>query len=147
MTMEMAWSPRHKLGGLLVLSAALLLPLAVAVGVGIGEMPISLEVTLQALTNRVGWTQFEINRIQESVIWDYRLSRSLVAAASGAGLALCGAILQSLLRNPLAEPYVLGISAGASTGAVCVIVLGMGAGAGLGLMTSKALNNKIDKCG
>src|SRR5690606_20474240 len=59
----------------------------------------------------------------------YRLSRSLVAAASGAGLALCGAILQSLLRNPLAEPYVLGISAGASTGAVCVIVLGMGAGA------------------
>lgn len=129
MTMEVAWSPRHRLGVLLVLGAALLLPLAVAIGVGIGEMPISLRTTLQAISNRAGWTRFEINRIQESVVWDYRLSRSLVAAASGAALALCGAILQSLLRNPLAEPYVLGVSAGASTGAVCVIVLGMGAGA------------------
>jgi iron complex transport system permease protein len=57
------------------------------------------------------------------------LSRALVAAFCGAGLALSGAILQSLLRNPLAEPYVLGISAGASTGAVAVVILGLGAGA------------------
>ena len=40
---------------------------------------------------------------------------------------MCGAILQALLRNALAEPFVLGVSAGASTGAVCVIVLGIGA--------------------
>jgi iron complex transport system permease protein len=128
MTMAMTQRRRARLGGSVIGGAALLLPLAVALGVGIGEMPISLHTTLQAITNRLGWTQFEISRIQESVIWDYRLSRSLVAAACGAGLALCGAILQSLLRNPLAEPYVLGVSAGASTGAVCVIVLGMGAG-------------------
>ncbi|KUP91513.1 iron chelate uptake ABC transporter family permease subunit [Tritonibacter horizontis] len=57
-----------------------------------------------------------------------RLSRALVAALAGAGLAMCGAILQALLRNSLAEPFVLGVSAGASTGAVCVIVLGVGAG-------------------
>jgi iron complex transport system permease protein len=57
------------------------------------------------------------------------LSRALVAACCGAGLALSGTILQSLLRNALAEPYVLGVSAGASTGAVAVVVLGVGAGA------------------
>ncbi len=63
------------------------------------------------------------------MIWDYRLSRALVAAFCGAGLALSGAIMQALLRNPLAEPYVLGISAGASTGAVSIVILGVGAGA------------------
>src|SRR5690606_20409169 len=107
---------------------ALILPIAIIMGVGIGEMPIPLETTFRAITNRLGWTQFELSRIQESVIWDYRFSRSVVAAFCGAGLALSGAILQSLLRNPLAEPYVLGISAGASTGAVLVMLFGLGAG-------------------
>lgn len=128
MTVSLGSSPRQSLSLLFILGAALILPLVVAVGVGIGEMPISIQTTVQAIANRAGWGQFEVNPIQESVIWDYRLSRSLVAAASGAALALCGAILQSLLRNSLAEPYVLGVSAGASTGAVCVIVLGMGVG-------------------
>jgi len=107
---------------------ALVLPIAIIMGVGIGEMPIPLETTFRAITNRLGLTAFELSRIQESVIWDYRFSRSVVAAFCGAGLALSGAILQSLLRNPLAEPYVLGISAGASTGAVLVMLFGLGAG-------------------
>ncbi|MGP4885571.1 iron chelate uptake ABC transporter family permease subunit, partial [Klebsiella pneumoniae] len=55
--------------------------------------------------------------------------RALVAACCGAGLAICGVVLQSLLKNALAEPYVLGVSAGASTGAVSIVVLGLGAGA------------------
>lgn len=114
--------------GALLAASLCVLPLAIAFGVGIGEMPIPFETTVNAVTNRLGWTNHELSRIQESVIWDYRLSRSLVAACCGAGLALSGAILQSLLRNPLAEPYVLGISAGASTGAVCVMLLGLGAG-------------------
>src|SRR5690606_5742980 len=49
----------------------------------------------------------------------------LAAAAVGAGLALCGAIMQAVLRNPLADPYLLGLSSGASFGAVTVIVLGL----------------------
>ncbi|MFN8680339.1 FecCD family ABC transporter permease [Paracoccus sp. P2] len=81
-----------------------------------------------AITNNFGWTTAELNRIHEAVIWDYRLSRALVAVCCGAGLAISGAIMQSLLRNPLAEPYVLGISAGASTGAVAIVILGVGAG-------------------
>lgn len=126
---SMAMRPANRLGVFLVVAIGIFLPLVIALGVGIGEMPISLQTTIQAVTNRLGWTNHELSRIQESVIWDYRLSRSLVAAFCGAGLALSGAILQSLLRNPLAEPYVLGISAGASTGAVCVMLLGFGAGA------------------
>ncbi|SEH21973.1 iron complex transport system permease protein [Rhizobium sp. NFR12] len=110
----------------LVLAALLV---AIVAGVAIGEMTIPMETTIAAVTNRLGFTAVALPRIQEAVIWDYRLSRSLVAAFCGAGLALSGAILQSLLRNSLAEPYVLGISAGASTGAVSVMLLGFGAGA------------------
>ncbi|MEH6692887.1 MULTISPECIES: FecCD family ABC transporter permease [Pseudorhizobium] len=120
--------------GLLVLGASVLASLAliavvVGISVGIGDLPIPLSTTFAAVTNRLGWTAVELNRIHETVIWDYRLSRALVASCCGAGLALSGAIMQSLLRNPLAEPYVLGISAGASTGAVAIVILGVGAGA------------------
>nr|WP_210311511.1 iron chelate uptake ABC transporter family permease subunit [Rhizobium leucaenae] len=103
--------------------------LVVGISVGIGDLPIPLATTFSAVTNRIGWTAVELNKIHEAVIWDYRLSRALVAVFCGAGLALSGAIMQSLLRNPLAEPYVLGISAGASTGAVAIVILGVGAGA------------------
>lgn len=101
----------------------------VALSVGIGDLPISITTTFLAISNKLGWTTAELNRIHEAVIWDYRLSRALVAAFCGAGLAISGAIMQSLLRNPLAEPYVLGISAGASTGAVSIVTLGFGSGA------------------
>ncbi|KQT47293.1 ABC transporter permease [Devosia sp. Leaf420] len=111
----------------LLLSTALLL-LAIAAGTGIGEMPIPLDTTFLAVTNKFGWTAADLDPIHQSVIWDYRLSRAIVAACCGAGLALCGAILQSLLRNALAEPYVLGVSAGASTGAVAIMILGFGSG-------------------
>ena len=113
---------------LLVLSGGAI-GLVVAISVGIGDLPIPLSTTVAAVTNRLGWTTVELNPIHETVIWDYRLSRALVAAFCGAGLALSGAIMQALLRNPLAEPYVLGISAGASTGAVAIVILGLGAGA------------------
>ena len=114
--------------GLFLVIAAIVLLFAIAAGTGIGEMSIPLQSTFAAVTNRLGWTSFELPPIQESVIWDYRLSRALVAACCGAGLAMSGAVLQALLRNALAEPYVLGISAGASTGAVGIIILGIGAG-------------------
>jgi len=113
----------------LFLASAALLGLVIAFGVGVGELSIPLKTTLLAITNRLGLTDIPLNRIHETVIWDFRLSRALVAACSGAGLAICGAVLQSLLKNALAEPYVLGVSAGASTGAVSVVVLGVGSGA------------------
>ncbi|HLV82240.1 MAG TPA: iron ABC transporter permease [Devosia sp.] len=114
--------------GLFLLLSSLLLLVTIGAGTGIGEMSIPIRTTLLAVTNRLNLSSVTLDPMHQSVIWDYRLSRALVAACCGAGLALCGAILQSLLRNALAEPYVLGVSAGASTGAVCIIVLGLGAG-------------------
>ena len=96
--------------------AAIELALVIAVGVSVGELAIPLQNVFYAISNRTGLTAEPLNRIYESVIWDFRLSRALVAACCGAGLAICGVVLQSLLKNALAEPYVLGVSAGASTG-------------------------------
>ena len=98
-------------------------------GVAIGETAIEPRVVLQVLANKLWSAGHVLDPIDEGIVWNYRLTRALVAAACGAGLATCGVILQSLLRNPLADPYLLGISAGASTGAVLVALLGLGAGA------------------
>jgi iron complex transport system permease protein len=65
----------------------------------------------------------------DALIWESRLPRVLLAATVGMGLAVSGAVLQSVTRNPLAEPYLLGVSSGASTGAVAVMILGLGSGA------------------
>ncbi|MFT3673544.1 FecCD family ABC transporter permease [Aestuariivirga sp.] len=59
---------------------------------------------------------------QESIIWDVRLPRVLLAAFVGAGLALVGAVLQPLTRNPLADPHLLGVSSGASFGAILALL-------------------------
>ncbi|KMO39403.1 FecCD family ABC transporter permease [Methylobacterium aquaticum] len=109
-----------------------LLGLAVAIAMTVGEMRIPLRVALQALGNGLFDLGYAVNPIQQGVLLDYRLSRALFAASCGGALAVCGVTLQALLRNPLAEPYLLGISAGASTGAVAVMVLGLG-GAVLGV--------------
>ncbi|WP_192918329.1 FecCD family ABC transporter permease [Streptomyces spectabilis] len=63
-----------------------------------------------------------------TIVLDVRLPRVLLGAAVGAGLAVIGTALQALVRNPLADPFLLGVSSGASAGAVGVIVLGWGAG-------------------
>lgn len=65
-------------------------------------------------------------QLRNAMVWDLRLPRVLVAGFVGGGLALCGVIMQSLTRNPLADPYLLGLSSGASLGAVAVLILGLG---------------------
>ncbi|MCX2523320.1 FecCD family ABC transporter permease [Larsenimonas rhizosphaerae] len=113
---------------LLLAGGCAMLGLMMALAASIGTMPISLDTTLKAIANGTGISHFDIAPIEEGIVWQYRMSRALMAACAGAGLALCGVILQALLRNALAEPYVLGISAGASTGAVMVMLLGVGGG-------------------
>lgn len=117
-----AWSLR------IVVAVAVLaaLGLSVATAVTIGEMRIPMVVVFRAVGNGLFDLGYEVGPIQQGVIFEYRLSRALMAALCGGALALSGAILQALLRNPLAEPYILGISAGASTGAVAVLILGFG---------------------
>ncbi|WP_269936470.1 FecCD family ABC transporter permease [Arthrobacter sp. HY1533] len=82
----------------------------------------------------MGWMgDGTITVAQDQAVWNFRLPRALLAGIAGASLALAGALLQSNVRNPLAEPYILGISAGAGVGAVLAIVAGSTAVAGLGL--------------
>ncbi|MGA4842187.1 FecCD family ABC transporter permease [Streptomyces sp. G45] len=74
----------------------------------------------------------------DMIVWQLRVPRALLAALVGAGLGLVGTAVQALVRNPLADPYLLGISSGASLGAVAAIVLGAGAGGAFGLGLSGA---------
>ncbi|HIU31749.1 MAG TPA: iron ABC transporter permease [Candidatus Caccousia avistercoris] len=60
------------------------------------------------------------------IVWYIRLPRLMLAVAVGAALAVCGVIMQAIVKNPLADPYVLGISSGASLGATVAILLGVG---------------------
>ncbi|MBC7213459.1 MAG: iron chelate uptake ABC transporter family permease subunit, partial [Pseudomonas sp.] len=106
--------------------ALLALCLAMLAGIAIGETRISAEVVWQVLANQLWQAGHALDPIDAGIVWNYRLPRTLVAAACGTGLATCGVILQALLRNPLAEPYLLGLSAGASTGAVAVGLFGLG---------------------
>ncbi len=101
---------------------------ALVAGTALGETPIPWEIVVQVLCNKLLGTEYPVDRIDAGIIWNYRLARAVVAASCGAGLALSGVVLQALLRNALADPYLLGISAGASTGAVAVAVIGLGGG-------------------
>ncbi|MFJ6442702.1 FecCD family ABC transporter permease [Streptomyces sp. NPDC091649] len=114
---------------LLGAGGVLLLLLSVAVAVTTGPARISVPDVWSAVTAHLGFGDSGLSPIRDGIIWDLRMPRTLLAAVCGAGLALCGTVMQSLLRNPLADPFVLGVSSGASTGAVVVVVLGVGGGA------------------
>ena len=60
------------------------------------------------------------------IVWLLRLPRLVLAALVGMGLSVCGVIMQAVVKNPLADPYILGISSGASLGATAAILLGIG---------------------
>ncbi|MDJ0470218.1 FecCD family ABC transporter permease [Rhodococcoides fascians] len=113
----------------LLLAGSALLVLSIGVAVTIGPANVSVPDAYRVILTHMGIGSSGVSRIQDGIVWELRLPRTLLAAVCGAGLALCGAIMQSLLRNPLADPFVLGISSGASTGAVLVAVLGVGGGA------------------
>lgn len=105
-----------------------LLAMSVAVVITIGPAAISVSDVWQVVGAHLGWGESGLSQIRAGIVWYLRLPRTLLAAVCGAGLAVCGAIMQSLLRNPLADPFILGISSGASTGAVLVTILGLGSG-------------------
>lgn len=113
---------------LFVMFTATILLAAITMGVSIGETSIDFTTVIQAVANGAFGADYPIHPIDQGVIWNYRLTRTLVAACCGAALAVTGLVLQSLLRNALADPYLLGISAGASTGAVMVTIAGIGIG-------------------
>lgn len=84
-----------------------------------GSVDISVGQLLSELSTRN-------DTLANQILWDIRLPRSLAAFLCGALLAMSGVIMQVLLRNPLADPYILGISGGAAVGALSAILLGLG---------------------
>ncbi|WP_432570802.1 FecCD family ABC transporter permease [Kineococcus sp. SYSU DK005] len=68
--------------------------------------------------------------VADAVVWQVRLPRVLLGLAAGAGLAVCGTAMQAMVRNPLADPQLLGVTSGASTGAAAALLFGAGAGWG-----------------
>ena len=85
-----------------------------------GAADISLADVWSALQSRLGMNA-ELSAIKERIVIDLRMPRVVLAFLCGAGLSLAGAVLQTVTRNPLADPYLFGISSGASFGAVLVI--------------------------
>ena len=87
-----------------------------AITLGAAELP--LRTVIAALLG-------DATATDRAIVIELRLPRAMLASLAGGALALSGAVFQALLRNPLAEPYVLGVSGGAAVGAVSAIVLGM----------------------
>ncbi|WP_051032959.1 FecCD family ABC transporter permease [Rhodococcus rhodochrous] len=120
---------RAPVAGVVVVAGLIVLALSIAVTVTIGPAELSVVDVYAVIFDRLGLADSSVTAIREGIVWELRLPRTLLAAVCGAGLAVSGVIMQSLLRNPLADPFVLGISSGASTGAVMIAVLGIGGGA------------------
>ena len=100
----------------------LLAPLSLLAGVAFGSVDLPFATVLRALTgNESG--------LAADIVWQLRLPRALSAFACGGLLALAGALLQALLRNPLADPYILGISGGSAVAALAAMLLGLAAAA------------------
>nr|WP_241483136.1 iron ABC transporter permease [Nocardiopsis halophila] len=113
------------------LTAALLTVLLLSAGTGTVAVSTAdaLKIVLGHLLPGMPWmSDGSLTTVQDNAVWQFRLPRALLAALAGAGLALAGALMQAVVHNSLAEPYILGVSAGAGVGAVSSIVLGIGAG-------------------
>jgi len=99
---------------------AILLFLGIFVSLGIGAVSIAPTDVWAALNPQTS----AVSKVTETIVWDFRLARVLLAALTGAGLAGAGAAFQGLFRNPLADPFIIGASGGAALGATLAITLG-----------------------
>ena len=114
------WSPTIVVVGSLVALAA-----ALVLGVGFGSVPIAPADTVAILAHRLLALPVERtwDASTETILLELRLPRVLSAMLVGAGLAVAGATFQGLLRNPLADPYVLGTASGAALGAAIAVLI------------------------
>lgn len=113
--------------------------LSIGFAVTIGSVDISIkevyEVILYKLLN-IGDSSIGTGAVAD-VVWLIRMPRIVLAIAVGVGLSVVGIVMQAIVKNPLADPYILGVSSGASLGATLAVVLGIGSSFGsnsLGIM-------------
>ncbi|ASW52920.1 ABC transporter permease [Plantactinospora sp. KBS50] len=108
--------------------------LAAAVAIAVGTVPVPLGDVAAVTWAHLTPGDSERSLLYDQIVWDFRAPRVLLAGVAGAGLSIAGVCLQALVRNPLADPYLLGISSGASVGAVLALTLAPAVIAGLGLV-------------
>ena len=113
-------------------AVALFVSLSVAVSVGAVSVPLPTVWGIMANKLSAGLINPDWSAGREAIVWDIRLPRAILACLVGAGLAVVGASLQAVTRNPLADPHLLGISAGGAFGAIVAL---LHTGLFLGLMT------------
>ena len=117
------------------------LGISLFLAVSMGSVQISLSDTYRIILSQLG-APFDIGDISRStlaIVWNMRLPRVFLGLIVGAGLSMCGSVMQSTVNNPIAEPYILGISAGATFGATSAIILGLKAVVGLGAFVGAIL--------
>ena len=108
---------------LLLISLGALLLVSCVVSLGFGPARVPVDVVWHILLNKaVGIGEVSWSAGQEHIVWLIRVPRMLLGALVGAGLALIGAVLQAVTRNPLADPHLLGVTSGATLGAVIVVL-------------------------
>ena len=126
---QLVQARRAHRGWWILLALALLL-VSIVAAVAVGSADVTWGQVWQSIASNLDFRDwFNIQPLPATVdatVWLLRMPRVLTAASVGAGLALCGVVMQSLTRNPLADPYLLGLSSGASLGAVSVMLLGIG---------------------
>lgn len=110
---------------LLTLGLTVALVAGCLLSAAIGAYNIPLGDVLSSVQHRIGLGGQALDRVGESVLWNVRLPRVVLALLVGASLGCAGALMQGVFGNPLAEPGVIGISAGAAVGAVASIALGL----------------------
>ncbi|MGW7169692.1 FecCD family ABC transporter permease [Streptomyces sp. NPDC054884] len=106
------------------------------VAISIGAVSVPLGDVWRIVLRHLGGGGATGDPALDQIVWNFRTPRVVLAALVGAGLAVSGVVLQAVVANPLADPYVLGVSSGASLGAVLVITLTSGALGGLGVSSA-----------
>lgn len=104
----------------------LLLVASMISAVTFGPADISAADVFATILHKLGLSSGapSLSPLREAIVWDLRVPRVLAAVGIGAGLALAGAVMQAITRNPLADPYLLGLSSGAALGAVLFLLAG-----------------------
>lgn len=107
-----------------VLVSLAVLAASVTVAIAVGAVPVSAGTVWGIVANKLvpGLVEVDWSRGNEAIVWDIRFPRALLAALVGSGLALVGASLQAVTRNPLADPHLLGISSGGAFGAILALL-------------------------
>ena len=111
---------------ILIIFLAIVLVLTAIVSISIGPADISFGQTLKIFFAKLQIIDYEdIDFLHENIILHIRFPRVILAIITGMALAVAGVVLQALLRNPLADPYIIGVSSGAAFGATLAIALGL----------------------